>query len=220
MEFALLLKNAGEGVRWYDAQGLSHNTISVKDSAGKEVHCKIGSHQTGGSESPLDKGEIDILFSKRDLAADYVIAKPGTYTVQFRGGSYGMGGKDSELPPSNVVKMEVKDGQPLVFDTILLKLEGVVPSERWQVSGYHDHRTAVDTKFIVSRSPESRLKRDVLRAEVWIAPKSLEGDKSLEGSNAEYLGRHKQNYVYAVIPEATEAVWPTAGADIRKALDL
>lgn len=222
MEFALLLKNTGE-LKWYDAQGLSQNTLSIKDSSGKEVYCKIDSHQTCGSEEPLDKGEINVLFSKRNISQEYVLAKPGLYTVQFRGGRLGIGG--ATLPASNVLTISVKEGEPLKFDQIVLDLEASVPDKQWHISGYSDFYRGAEVfaevnKFILLRHPESHLKKDIVKAEVWLSTKQLPDDDKEEGTKPLSLGQNDQGYFYAIIPNETSKVWPTVKADIIKALAL
>jgi hypothetical protein len=206
-----------------DDQALSQDTLSIKDSTGEEVYCKIGVHQTCGSEEPLDKGEINVLFSKRDISQEYVLAKPGLYTVQFRGGHLGIGG--AALPASNVLTISVKQGEPLKFDQILLNLEASVPDKQWHVSGYSDYYRGAEVfaevnKFILLRRPESHLKKDILKAEVWLSTKQLPDDYKEEGAKPLYLGKKDQGYFYAIIPDETSKVWPTVKADIIKALAL
>lgn len=218
MVFALLLKNVGT-LKWYDIQGISHDVFTIQDSEGSEPYCKIRSHQTMGSQSPIDTGEIDTLLSARDLAQDYVIYKPGTYKVWFCGGRLGIDG--ASMPRSNVVTFTVKEGTPSAFDRDCGKLIGILP-ERWHLSGNEDHLGGLPfncTLFNFLRSPESGLKDDVLRAELCLSPEPLPSAE-VKKRSYQYLGKNDQGCFYGLLPEPTQTVWPTFAIDIVKALGL
>jgi hypothetical protein len=88
MMFRLELKNFGQAAVPYDSQAVATNgSLAVRDPQGRPVRYIGGSLQTahGGPLPSLAPGKTAILFDGLDLASQYLIVRPGKYTVQFRG---------------------------------------------------------------------------------------------------------------------------------------
>lgn len=229
MQFHLVMKNVGEDIKWYDKQSIVHDALTIKDTNGDEVYCKIGSFQTMGGRRPIDTGEIVSLFENRNITNEYVIVKPGKYTIQFRDGIYGTS-KDSNFPPSNIIEFEVKPGTPSQFDVFIASLKGIVPEKRWKLSQkWYNHQSPLGRKpvesieLVFTRHPESNLKVDLVFIQLWQTDEMANEVKQEEtkGKMSEYLGKDSNGkYIYINVPENAEKFWPSARKDISLALKL
>ncbi len=229
MLFHLVMKNAGTDIKWYDHQAISHNALQIKDANGNEAYYKQGSFQTAGSEQPIDTGEIVSLFENRNITREYVITKPGKYTIQFRGGNYGMS-IDSTFPPSNIIEFEIRSKGPSQEDILISSLSAVLPKARWQLTPDWNHEDGTPLGrdpvkgFSIGIVRHAKLKVNVVSMTLWqtetpsdISRKQKEGENKV----SEYLGyRSSDQYYYAYIPAQAQKYWPTVRSDIITALDL
>ena len=103
-KFRLKMKNSGDKERMYDSQGVKVNdSIRVTDPDGKPVRYIGGSFQTMGRPESIAPGGTVVLFDGLDLTTQYLFAKPGVYTLQFRGqkGTPDLGTfSETPIPPS------------------------------------------------------------------------------------------------------------------------
>jgi hypothetical protein len=226
MKFGLVLKNVGESVRWYDHQGISHNVLRIKTGDNNEPYYKVGPFQTGGAEHPIDKGEVVTLFEGRNITDEYVIIKPGKYTIQFRGGDYGMA-IDSTFPASNVIEFEVKPGTADECDLLISSLVGILPDVRWQAATAPkgDRRTPAGRKEVKGISiilvRHSGLIRDTIITTLWQTKTAAEVIGQGAGTEtSDFLGRNASGNLYAKIPPKALDYWPKMKEDIVKALKL
>lgn len=105
--FRLEMTNNGSSIVNYDSQQVAVNdSMTIKDPEGQYVPYTSSMFQTLGGSRPLKPGETVILFDQLDIASQYQLAKPGRYTVQFRGQDRAFG--EIPIPESNVVGIEVK----------------------------------------------------------------------------------------------------------------
>jgi len=229
MTFHLVMKNIGTDIKWYDNQAISHNALIIKDTNGKEAYYKKGSFQTAGGERPIDTGEIIPLFENRNITNEYVIAKPGKYTIQFRGGNYGMS-SDSTFPPSNTIEFEVKAGTSSQDNILISSLLETLPDKKWQLTPRwrRDDETPLGRNPVKGSSIEivryAKLKVDVVSMTLWqtdepseVSAQQKEGEKKV----SEYLGHSPSGqYYYIHIPLKVEEYWPSVREDIIKALNL
>jgi hypothetical protein len=169
MKFRLELKNFGQGAVRYDSQGVGLNgSLLVRDPQGRPVRYIGGSFQTMG-QSPLPSlapGKTAVLFDALDLASQYLVVRPGRYTVQFRGISNETEAKAQEesrrriseaeakdtgekidwwgalLPQSNAAAIDVQPGTVPAVKRIAVRLLDVLPKD-WELS-VHGYRGEVN----------------------------------------------------------------------------
>jgi hypothetical protein len=225
MKFGLVLKNIDNSLKWYDHQAISHNSLMIKDPNANEVYYKKGPFQTSGTDHPIDRGEIVTLFEDRNITDEYLITKPGRYSIQFRGGNYGAA-VDSTFPSSNIIKFEVKEGTLPKEDRIISQLIEILPNKKWQLARSSDPsseapsgREKVKNTFACSLLRVAGLKKDVVTVRLWITPKRTKVKKRREDERvSEYLGKTAYGHAYILAPQNVEEYWPTAGQDIFNAL--
>lgn len=227
MNFGLVLKNVSDSLKWYDHQAISHNTLLIKAPDSNEVYYKKGQFQTGGAMQPIDKGEIVTLFENRNITDEYVITKPGKYSIQLREGNYGMS-MDSTFPASNIIEFEVKAGTPRKEDRILSSLIDILPNKKWQLAWSSDTssdapagREKVKNTFSCSfyRIAGPSGKEEVITVRLWVTPKQTKVKKQREDTViSEYLGKTAFGYAYALTPPKVDEYWPTVEQDIFEAL--
>ncbi|MFH1858382.1 MAG: hypothetical protein ABH845_05725 [Candidatus Omnitrophota bacterium] len=227
MRFSLVMRNVGDSLKWFDHQGVTGHSLAITDPDGKEVYYKISSFQTTGSSQPIDAGETVVLLDTRDIASDYLIVKPGKYTIQFREGNYGFLFDDT-FPASNVVSFEVEPGNAAKEDRVMASLVEVVPQDGWRVAKGWDRKNApigrkASDGFLVLLVRIAELKKDILYVRLWVTRKSTDIAKGQETKGpeaSEFLGKNKIGYFYAAIPPEAEKLWPSIREDLVRTLNL
>lgn len=97
MPFRLEMTNGGQETLYYDDQQVEVNhSMIVKDSRGRAIAYTAGPIQTGGADRPIEPGRTVVLFDGFDLASQYRIRRPGTYTVQFSGRGLSVGDREED----------------------------------------------------------------------------------------------------------------------------
>jgi hypothetical protein len=97
MPFRLEMTNGGQEILYYDDQQVKvNNSMIVKDSKGRAIAYTAGSFQTVGGYRPIEVGRKVVLFDGFDLASQYRIRRPGTYTVQFSGRGLSVGDREKD----------------------------------------------------------------------------------------------------------------------------
>jgi hypothetical protein len=236
MTFSLVMRNVSDVLKMYGQQANENNSLLIEDPDGEEVYYKAGSVQTMGYGQPIDGGERVARSEDRDISQEYVIADPGTYTIQFREGYYGMS-RDSWFPASNVLTFEVQPGEHSKQDGVILALKGILPEgdpeeEGWELeTRWQPEDDQVVTPlgrisvkgFDVGLVWESSKADAICAVGVW-QTEAMAGEK--EGAKAgdeevsEYLGQGAWGHFYAVIPTQAEQLWPAIRQDVKKALGL
>ena len=101
-KFRLEMKNFGKSDRMYDSQGVSVNgSIRISGPDEAPVRYVAGSFQTSGSSRSIAPGQKVALFEfdSLDVADQYLMVKPGSYTLDFRG-THVKWDSESAIPPS------------------------------------------------------------------------------------------------------------------------
>ena len=178
----------------------------------------------------MTPGNVVFLFDELDLDSQYLIVKPGKYSVQFRG--YG-------APNSNTVEIDVRPGPLPPIKRIAARLLEVLPTD-WEIT-VHGYPGESDC----SRACNWDEPPPGWEAERGLPTIGLAGDRSKEGgvSGRLWLSNHKlqwtgkgagpgetvplyygkcpEGYVYADLPSdymAATARWATFERDFKKAL--
>jgi len=164
MKFWLELKNFGPKAVSYDPQAVAlNNSLLVRDPQGRPVRYIGGGFQTGifVPLPTLAPGKSVVLFHDLDVTSQYLIVKPGKYSVQFRGISDEAEAKAKEhenrrsaevqaeffhekitdslkwsgalIPTSNSVLIDVQPGGVPPVKLIAARLLDVLPNE-WMMS--------------------------------------------------------------------------------------
>jgi hypothetical protein len=234
MRFRLELKNVGQTIIYYDTQQVDINaSLAVRDPRGRTLPYTAQSFQTMGGKPPaLTPGNVVYLFDGLDIDSQYLIVKPGRYSVEYRGG---------EVPKSNAVEIDVRPGTLPPIKRIATRMLGVLPSD-WAISvhGYpHESDSAracywdeppagwepvrgMPTVELVG----NRRKGGGVRAKLWLNDRKLKwtGKVDHPGETAAiYHGRCPEGYLYGHLPsedETATAKWPTFERDIKRAIQV
>src|SRR5262245_19280414 len=98
----LEMKNVGSRVVHYDPTQMAINSsMYIEGNDGVEVPSIAPGAQTGVDSRPMNPGERAVLFEALDIASQYLLTAPGSYTVRFRGQDRGFA--DTPIPPSNAI---------------------------------------------------------------------------------------------------------------------
>lgn len=98
MPFRLEMTNGGQETFYYDDQQVKVNhSMIVKDSKGRAIAYTAWPVQTAGAYRPIEAGRTVVLFDGFDLASQYKIKRPGTYTVQFSGKGLSVGHREKDV---------------------------------------------------------------------------------------------------------------------------
>ena len=219
------MKNVSNSLKMYDNKAIGHDSLIIKYSRGKAVYYKAGSFQTLGGGRSIDAEEIVTLFQDRDITGEYALAQPGTYTIQFQEGNYGMS-RDSTFPASNILAFEVR-GKPSKHDVLIALLVEIVPP-RWQVTASESNevtpsgRTPVNGVEATVYSQHGKM--GATQAQLWQTEEAADvtvGARTGDEKVSEYLGQTASGrFYYAAIPPDADELWPTIRQDIKKVLGL
>jgi hypothetical protein len=220
----LEMKNLGEVTRKYDSQTVAVNrSLIVKGPDGKEVPYVGGSTQTGMGYSTLRHGETVILFDSLDIASQYLVSEPGTYTVQFRGQKYG--GEIASIPPSNILEIKVKPGNMKPVDQVITRLQPILPKKWILIKSTKSRVRPAGRKesdgFQMALLSYEGLKPNYVLIHIWItegeaAPMVKERLDMIQLS--EYAGITEWGHLYLYIPDQVMELWENARAEITVAL--
>ena len=200
----LELKNGSKEDRTYDSQQATvNNSLEVKGPDNKSVPYTDLSYQTAGRSKALKPGQTVTIFENLDVAGQYLLDKPGAYTVQFRG-------RDA-LPASNVLTITLERGQLPVIAELYVRMRGAAPQD-WLLS-----KTA--NALFISRVPTS-LKRDITTVQVWFTKEKKSGYDDLKRGpqNLEYIGETRLGHAWLSADDGVKTHWPKYAADVRGVL--
>lgn len=200
IKFRLELKNVSESVVGYDQQHADIDSMLIRGPDGKAVSYIMGPVSTFGTPKPLRPGKMVTLFEEIDVAEQYYIAKPGRYTVQFRG-TFG-------IPPSNTVTIEVLASKDTPSDgDFVPKLQSILPDGWYFIAGPYAYVQEKEVR------PEGRSPVKGVRASMFYSPTDRKGDdvwievwqtrreaevsgQKKAGSVSEYLGKNQWGHIY------------------------
>jgi hypothetical protein len=242
--FRLEMKNFGKTDRKFDSQSVDVNgSIRISGPDRKPVRYVAGGFQTGGHSRSIAPAETVVLFDKLDLADQYVMVKPGMYTLQFRGTNV-IWDSESGIPSSAEVTIEMRPGKAPASMQVPARLAEIIPA-KWALSlngrvyevengkisppGWESGRGT-----FVSLIPPSGSKRYPLSVRVWIAERRLawtgtrpfwvgkeKTQKEVTPAEAAvYLGKGTDGHVYWNLPKQAETQWPDIRAKIKSALRI
>lgn len=206
------MKNISSGVIEYDSQGFGINdSFLVTHGDGAEVPHVGGSAQTTGGGRPLEPGETVELADFVDLAAEYLVAKPGSYRVQSR--SRGAAFGNVAFPASNVLEFKVARGKLNPAQSVAARLISVLPDDTWEVEV-----SGTENLYLVCN--QTGLKADLLYLEMVLKEGNLEGDDAAEFERVGSI--HGRNIFWSETPspEIIDGVWPDHRKAIFETIDL
>jgi hypothetical protein len=233
MEFRLELKNVGKTAIYYNTQQVAINgSLEVRDPQGRTLPYTAQMFQTAGGKLPaLMPGNVVYLFEGLDIDSQYLIVKPGKYSVQFRGGS---------VPRSNTVEIEVRPGTLPPIKRIVARLLDILPKDcTISVHGYpheSDHTRAcywdepppgwepvrgMPTIFLAGKLPEEGSGS----VKLWLSDRKLQWTGKVAGPGdqaAFYYGKCPEGYIYTDLSpnEGKGDDWHKFRHDFDKALRL
>jgi RNA polymerase sigma factor (sigma-70 family) len=203
----LEMKNVAQEDRRYDSQQAAVNgSLLVTGPDGKPVPYIEPSYQTAGGRRVLKAGQTVTIFAKLDVAEQYLLDRPGAYTIQFRGCPAYRG--ETAIPPSNVLSVTLEPGTVPPLTVVYRRLLATAPQE-WHVSKSRHG-------FFLSRVPTS-LKRDMVTIQLWFTPEKQSGSESRpkEVANLEYLGETTLGYAWLAADAKAKEDWPKFSEDLR-----
>ncbi len=230
MTLRLELKNVGQAVVHYDPQQVAINgSLAVRDPQGHSVRYIGTSFQTMiGKRPALTPGNIVFLFDHLDLDSQYLLVKPGKYSVRFRGYA---------LPQSNTVEIDVRPGALPPIKRIAARLLDILP-KNWELTvhgypGESDRSRSVGWDHPppgwepVRGLPTlglagNRSKEGGVHAALWLSDRKLPWTGKVGGPGetaAVYYGKCPEGHLYADLPAdaaAAAAEWPTFKRDFEK----
>jgi hypothetical protein len=221
MKFRLEMKNVGQSDISYDDQQVEvNNSMRVFGPDGKPVRYIDGWFQTVGETKVLRPSETTVLFDGLDLYKQYLIVKPGKYTVRFPG-----------PPASNMVTIDVGGSSVSAARLVAYRLAGILP-KGWDMTIHEELREAAipgweakkPMSSVVLCGNPTGLKADLVWVDLkisyqpltWTGKVEKPGDKS-----AVNIGKLRDWHVYSVLPSEAElrlAHWPTMQRDIAAVL--
>lgn len=221
----LVMKNVSDKIKWYDVQRIGR-ALRVNDSSGQPVLSKQAMVQTLGAEQPIDPGEIVVLFENKDVTKDFVITRPGQYTLQILRGNYGF--STDTIPVSNVLTIQIKPGQVDAEDFMIDALVKILPDKTWQVTPGFGKSPNSPVGWLAEEPVEVQMvkptgnNKEILTIRVWQTSEEANPDPGYNRKSAsEYLGYDNDGkYYYVLIPVAAAAPWLTAREDIIRALAI
>jgi len=204
MSFRLVMENVGNRVVQFDAAQVAVNSsISIETDGGVKVPFVAMPAQTGGGSRPLKPDEECVLFETLDIADQYLLTSPGTYTVRFKGRDEGFG--DVAIPPSNAITIRVADGPVRTSRMLARKLVDIGQPPEWQVGVVEEgevvplgRSSMAGTTLALSRA--GRSKEETLRVLIWVTahPSAVEPSNHDTGRErlSEPIGRCPWGEVY------------------------
>jgi hypothetical protein len=162
----LEVKNFSDKPAKYNSQQAKVNSsLTVKGPDGADIPYIGGSYQTAGGPTTLQPGESKTIYSDLDVAAQYLIEKPGKYTIQ----SKSRGG----IPASNELVVEVQPGQLSEFQRLFASLQKATP-KGWRIASYGG-------ESIVFLNTPTNLKADATSVTLFISKEPTGGPKPMRG---------------------------------------
>ena len=200
IQLKLEIKNVGNTpAKFDDQQAMVNNAFEVQGPAGTPVPFVGMSTQTMGVETTLAPGAEKPVFGSLDITEQYLLEKPGKYTIRFRTQHLG------NLPKSNQLTMTVKDG-PLTDQVKLISALHKAAPTGWRVARFGD-----EISFL--NSPTG-LKKDVAVVSLFFTK-----DEMTTRDDAEKLGKTKMGYAWLEIsPKDTANRWPDSKKVIEEQL--
>ena len=217
MVFRLVMENRGERVVNYDRQQVAVNSsMSIEGNDGVSVPFVAMTVQTLGGPRPLNPGERCVLFEALDVADQYLITSPGTYTFRFKGRDKTFG--DVAIPPSNTITIQVTDGPLQPSRVIARRLLDAGKASGWRVGIVKEG--TVGTTLALNRI--ERRTKDNSPVLVWITGSTSAEEIPRLGvqRTAQLVGHSPWGEVYLWSGDADGEAWVTARELLVTALTI
>lgn len=223
MKVHLVMKNVSGMTKWYELQAIG-SSLQLTDPDGRPVLSKRPIVQTMGSSKAINPQEIVVLLEDVDITRDFVISRPGKYTLQSARGNYGF--TMDMTPASNPLALEVKPGQVKEEDLIIESLRTVLPGENWTVSrGWGKFADSPAGRY--AQNPEKVIitgqigTKSGIIIQLWqTAETAIITTGYTDGTVSEYLGSAAEKHYYVLIPAETVLYWPAVREDLMTALKI
>ena len=217
MLFRVEMKNiSSETLGYMKTSFTANDRMLVKDPNGNVVPYIDTSYQTGMNPEFVEPGRSVVLADNYDVRSQYHIVKPGRYTFQFK--------NLRETKPSNIVAVDIQGGELSPSETIVEKLQPVVP-QGWEFT----RRVLTAAELTEDSGPGLFVnlvgKRIGKRTENAVFMLILFEAKGAEIKLPDYLselefwGKSESGLVYGKSSDA-EALLPNFKIDITKALNI
>jgi len=198
VKLRLEVRNAAANPRTFDGQQAAVNeSLEVTGPDGKKVPYVAMSFQTSGGPEELRPGQTATVFDNLDVAGQYLIDRPGKYSVKF----VGRGG----LPASNTLALTVADA-PLPDKLKLLSAMHHGVPKGWRVAHY-------DSAIVLLNQPTG-LKKDATSVSLYFAEPKEPRQKGVEYVANTTLGHA---WIQPESPKVGER-WPAYVKFIREQL--
>jgi len=227
MRFRLEMQNVGSKTVRSDPQQVDvNNSMIIRDLGGKELPYIAPVCQTLGGPRPLKPGEQVVLFDELDITEQYLVTKPGQYTVQFRGQDQAFG--EVPIPPSNTIRIRVAAGPLRTSRAIASHLVAVAPEARWKLSVVSEGEVTPSGRsstrgVLLYLVRWATLKSDLVFVHIWVTEgptDAVEKRTEQTATIAEHLGHSQWGDIYMRADAGVTRFWPEIRRDIRKALKL
>jgi hypothetical protein len=164
----LEMRNMGTVPATYDSQQAAVNgSLEVRGPDGAKVAYIGAPVQTVGGDRTLNAGDSVTIFTKLDANSQYHLARPGKYTIQFRG--------RNGLPTSNVLTVNLADAPLSDFQKLFGTLQKVTPAG-WKI--------ATSDGSIMFISSPTGLKADMASIALFFTKEPTGGPKPQRGQPA------------------------------------
>jgi len=210
MKFGLVLKNISDSAKEHNRMVTIFKPLTVKTPDNNYPYDKIGPFSTQAlQDESIDPCMVVILLENYDITEEYVILKPGKYTVQFRG-----------KPASNIIEIEVKPGTPDERDLLVATLLSIIPEPNWQVIAPKIPPDKYENKKMVVLGRGFKTEGSA-RAILWLTKSQEEPFEQRQFVTIDkYLGKNSLGYFYIQMQPKALEYWPSIKEDIIKALKL
>ncbi len=219
MLFRIEMVNVGEEPILYMATGptsvVANDRMIITDPKGKAIKYVDTSYQIALRSNVILPDETIVLIDNYDVVSQYNITRPGRYTFQFKGWP-------TDTKGSNVVNVEVRDGELSAADSVFAKVRSVMPG-RWKAT-----RRLVPTRQVsgnmsgplINVHMIGKRRGKIIDVDIFLLIAKDEGPFEPQYVNELKLwGKCKWGYVYVRGRDA-ESLWPDYRKQIIKALGI
>ncbi len=219
MLFRIEMINVGEEPILYVETGptsvVANDRMIITDPKGKAIKYVDTSYQIALRSNVILPDETIVLIDNYDVVGQYAITRPGRYTFQFKGWP-------TDTKGSNVVNVEVRNGELTAADSVFAKVRSVMPggwkATRRLTPARQDSGNMSGPLINVHMIGKSRGKS--IDVDIFLVIAKDEGSLELQYVNELKLwGKCKWGYVYARGRD-TESLWPDYRKQIIKALGI
>ncbi len=207
MEFRVELKNVSDSPieYWSSIHPFVSDSMTIKAPDGIKVKHIGDLVQIGEAPETINPNQTIVLKEKYDVASQYLITNPGTYSFQLKG-------YDIPVIKSNIVTIEVEPGEISNEDLVLQKLIEIAP-EDWIITKNKIRDNGISILMIGSFGGKS------IGTGIEILINPSKSYLEANGNKAEFFGQSKWGNIYINSLKA-ETLWPDYKEQIINALNI